>query len=93
MGTDGMFFFSNGKLEELKKVGDDGVDKALSVDWYLDSIMVFEGDYTNPDNKHEMLDVVLGLYADGSRLTHPSTTFLIWQVHMYREVHRHTLSL
>ena len=29
----------------------------------MDSIMVFEGDFTNPENKAEMVDVVLGLYA------------------------------
>eukprot|EP00966_Prymnesium_polylepis_P114056 2635860-Prymnesium_polylepis.1 len=32
-------------------------------DWFMDSIMVYEGDYTNPENKKEMVDVVLGLYA------------------------------
>ena len=31
--------------------------------WKMDSIMVFEGDFTNPENKSEMVDVVLGLYA------------------------------
>ena len=30
---------------------------------YEDSILVFEGDYSNPDSLLEMLDLVLGLYA------------------------------
>ena len=42
-----------------------GKNEALGEDaqWKYDSIMVFEGDYTNPDNKKEMVDVVLGLYG------------------------------
>ena len=29
-------------------------------DWFLESILVFGGDYTNPENLIEMVDVVLG---------------------------------
>ena len=47
-----------GKLVELDDTPADG-----GAEWYFDSIMVFEGDYTNPENKKEMIDVVLGLYA------------------------------
>jgi len=31
--------------------------------WIVDSLMVYEGDYTQESNKEEMVDVVLGLYA------------------------------
>jgi len=33
------------------------------LDWFLESILVTEGDYTNPDNKEELVDVILGLYS------------------------------
>ena len=50
-----MHIFKDGKLCDLNE-GDAG-------DWFLDSILVLEGDYTNPENKKEMVDVILGLYA------------------------------
>ena len=58
MGMANMFFYnSNGSgLEALDA-------KGIDCDWFLDSIMVFAGDYTNPENLTEMVDVVLGLYA------------------------------
>jgi len=58
MGMENMFFFKNGKLVDLDDTPEDGGE-----DWFLDSIMVFEGEFTNPDNKAEMVDVVLGLWA------------------------------
>lgn len=56
---DEMFFY-DGKQKKLIDLDDTPEDHG---DWYQESIMVFEGEYTNPDNKPEMVDVVLGLYA------------------------------
>lgn len=53
-GTDGMYFYNANKLESLSNSGDD---------WFLDSIMVFEGDYTNPEGRAELVDTILGLYT------------------------------
>ena len=59
MGMENMFFYDGTKRQLMHL--DDTPDN--NDDWFLDSIMVFEGDYTNPENKKEMLDVVMGLYA------------------------------
>jgi len=59
-GMENMFYYDgpNGKLKDIDDTPEDGGE-----DWFLDSIMVFGGDYTNPENKHEMVDCVLGLYS------------------------------
>ena len=49
-----MFFFDSGKLEPLAK----DTDK-----WVESSILVFEGDYSQPESRVELVDTVLGLYA------------------------------
>jgi len=59
-GTDGMYFY-NGPAKKLQPLDDTPEDGGA--DWFLDSIMVFEGDYTNPDGKAELVDTILGLYA------------------------------
>lgn len=50
-GLDNMFFYdgTSGRLEHLDDTPDDG-----DSDWIQDSIAVFDGDYTNPENKPEM---------------------------------------
>jgi len=50
-------YFHNAATGKNEPLGD------ADVQWKEDSIMVFEGDYTNPDNLYELVDVVLGLYA------------------------------
>ena len=45
MGIDNMEYSNEGKLEPLDSTPDDH-----GSDWYIDSIMVLEGDYTNPDS-------------------------------------------
>ena len=57
-GMENMYFY---KDNELVSVDDSPEDKAA--DWFEESILVFEGDYTNSSNKDEMVDCVLGLYA------------------------------
>ena len=57
-GMNDMYFFHDGNLLNLDDTPDDDGE-----DWYADSIMVFEGDYTNPENKFEMVNVILGLYG------------------------------
>ena len=63
-GMNGMYFF-NGERQELEHLGSsagpggedaDASGRSLSArtdKWFMDSIMVFEGDYTNPDNLQE----------------------------------------
>jgi len=59
-GLDGMYFFNGatGKLEDLNDTSAHG-----GFDWMKDSICVFAGEYTNPENRPEMVDVVLGMYG------------------------------
>ena len=53
-GLDGMLFFNSGKLEPLAKDSDK---------WVESSILVFEGDYSQPGSRVALVDTVLGLYA------------------------------
>ena len=71
-GMANMFFWSDGELRDLADRPDRWAAGSASssaegsfakADWYKDSVMVFSGEYTNPGNKAEMVDVVLGLYA------------------------------
>jgi len=57
-GMENMYFY---KDNQLIAVDDTPEDKGS--DWFEESILVFEGDYTNNSNKGEMVDCVLGLYA------------------------------
>lgn len=59
-GTNGMYFY-NGKNNKLEPLDDTPADGGK--DWFLDSIMVIDGDYTNPASKAELVDTILGLYA------------------------------
>ena len=58
-GMDSMHFYST-QDEDVQPL-DDGTD----TDWYMDSIMVFEGDFTRKSTAglKELIDVTLGLYA------------------------------
>jgi hypothetical protein len=51
-GMSNMYYF-DGKSGKLTEVDDTPED--FGADWFLDSIMVFDGDYTNPENKAEMV--------------------------------------
>ena len=57
-GMENMYFY---KDNQLIAVDDTPEDKGS--DWFEESILVFEGDYTNNSNKGEMVDCVLGLYG------------------------------
>jgi len=59
-GMGNMRYYNNSShaLEPLDETPEDGGE-----DWFFDSIMVFEGDYTQPASRRELIDVVLGLYA------------------------------
>ena len=40
-----------------------GLTALSSTPWYLDSIFVFEGDFTVEDDKYALVDVVIGMWA------------------------------
>jgi hypothetical protein len=39
------------------------LDEGDNVNWFLDSIMVLDGDYTEDSDREVMVDIILGLYA------------------------------
>lgn len=59
-GMERMFYYDgdSGKLQDL-----DTSDSGKDYNWFLESILVFEGEYTNEGNKDELVDVVLGLWS------------------------------
>ena len=63
----GMFAYYDGNLVPLQKLGSN---------WIEESILVFEGDYSVPESKGELVDTVLGLYAMTVRLTSTSSSEL-----------------
>jgi len=82
-GMSSMYFY-DGALGRILPLDDSPEDEGE--DWFLDSIMVYEGDYTNPDNKAEMLDVVLGLYAMVLHSHHSNANL----ARLYRLIMSHT---
>ena len=52
-GLDGMYITRGDAVEEL----------AGNQDWYADSIEVFDGDFTDPNDRHKIVDTVICLWA------------------------------
>jgi len=45
-------------------------DLSSKPEWYLDSIRVLGGDFTDPDDKHKLVPIILGLWASCLRNRH-----------------------
>lgn len=58
-GSENMLFY-DGEAGILRPLDD---KEETGVDWYETSTLVFEGEYSFPDDKEKLVDVVLGLYG------------------------------
>lgn len=61
-GTRDMFFY-DAKSAAMIHLDSPDLPVPRDCNWVHDSLLVYEGDYTKEDNKNDIVDVVLGLYA------------------------------
>ena len=54
--------FYDAKADKLRPLGD-AEDEEVRKDWFEESTLVFEGDFSCPEDKPQLVDVVLGLYG------------------------------
>ena len=60
-GNENMLFY-DAKADKLRPLGD-AEDEEVRKDWFEESTLVFEGDFSCPEDKPQLVDVVLGLYG------------------------------